>query len=428
MDDPQRSTIGDSLIREYSSETFCRLCFSQIHELHRVFPPNGQPNKLLVRKIQYCTNIDITFGKDSNACVCTKCIALVEEFFRFKQLCSSNEQWLEIYDGGHHVASGRRSSSVALCRTPPNPSLMESLNTNDSLITIDLENVASAELLNNDTLQTNSTMDETALKLEDSVEETRITNNDVNEVTSSGRCMRARKPTTRIIQEVPLNSMAKIPIKIESDLDATSASETSECREFSPVIEGGANGSRGFTLVRGSKSRSNRLYLVYQTYRYSNRNNDGKIWHCTRRGNICCKAVVMLEKDRIIELNNHHHNHPPPFMPQRKKITNDAPSTNSKNNVKISLVLKKENESRLRRSNTRFGNQTAKTSEGNKWFIKANRKTVDGFTYTFCGLRKDGIIRLKCISKGCAGRIYMYSNGDLFSTNKEHNHAPHNSD
>lgn len=268
-------------------------------------------------------------------------------------------------------------------------------------------------------------LDETCIKLEHSAEETRISNNDTHEVTSSGHCMRARKPTTRI----PTNPMTRIPIKSESesDADATTGTDSSDSREFSPVVEHAesGNGTSGFSLVRGSKTRSNRLYLVYQSYRYNNPSNDGKIWRCTHRAPVYCRAVVMLEKNRIIELNNHFHNHPSPNMPRKKKtpVNSEPPSPNSRNNVKISLVLKKEKESRRRPS--RSCNQTSKQGEGNKWFIKANRKTVDGFTYTFCGLRKDGIIRLKCITKGCAGRVYMYSNGELFRANKDHKHPPH---
>lgn len=428
MDDPQRNGLGDALIREYASETFCRLCFSQIHELHRLFPPSGQPNKLLVRKIDYCTNVDITFTNDSNACICTKCIALLEEFFRFKQLCNANEQWLKTEGNENHVESGRKSAAIGALRSP-NP-LEDSLGSSSSLITIGSEDV-DGDGLNNGTLQTSCSIDETIVKLEDSAEEMSISNNDTNIVTSTGHCMRARRSTTRIIQKIPESSMTSIPVKSESDSDGeASASESSDGREFSPVVEhvdgGGANGSQGFSLVRGTKSRRNRLYLVYGTYRYSNRSNDGKIWHCTHRAPVCCRAVVMLEKNQVIELNNHRHNHPPPAMRGRKKTKTDpeTPSAKEKSNVKISLVLKKERESRRPQSN-RSTQQNAVQSEGNKWFIKANRKTVDGFTYTFCGLRKDGIIRLKCISKGCAGRVYMYSNGDLFCTNRDHNHAPH---
>ncbi|XP_001664158.2 uncharacterized protein LOC5578977 [Aedes aegypti] len=424
MDDPQRNGFEDALIREYSSETLCRLCFSQIHELHRIFPPNGHPNKLLVRKIQYCTDIDVSFAKDSNACICTKCIALLEEFFRFKQLCNANEQWLKVDGNGNHVASGGKSPVIGDL-TSHNP-LQDSFNSSCSMITIGTDDGNSDGLPNSDTLQTS--IDETFIKLEDSAEETSISNNDTNLVTSSVHCVRARRPTTRIVQNVSENSMITIPFKSESDLDdEASISESSVCREFTPVakhVKEDASESQGYSLVRGSKTRSNRLYLVYQTYRYSNRSNDGKIWHCTHRAPVCCRAMVMLEKNRVIELNNHHHNHAPPMMRGRKKSNIETPSPKEKNNVKISLVLKKEKESR-RLPRTRSTHEDAKQNEANKWFIKANRKTVDGYTYTFCGLRKDGIIRLKCISKGCPGRVYMYSNGDLFRANKEHNHAAH---
>ncbi|XP_065077787.1 uncharacterized protein LOC135701012 [Ochlerotatus camptorhynchus] len=420
MDDSQRNlfSVNYDLIREYSSETFCRLCFSQIHELHRVFPTNGQPNKLLVKKIEYCTDIGITFGKDSNACICTKCIALVEEFFRFKQLCSSNERWLKVDFNDNHVAPVGRSETVT------GQAQLNSSNRSCSLLTIDTDDVDG--LLNDETAQENISLGETLLKLEDSIEETRISNNDTHEVTSSGHCMRARKSTTRIVPTIPANSMTRIPIKLDSESDAD-ATRTDSCdsREFSPVVEHAENGNGtcGFSIVRGSKSRSNRLYLVYQSHRYSNPSSDGKIWRCTHRAPIYCRAVVMLEKNRIIELNNHFHNHPPPNMSRKKKktVNSEPPSPNLSNNVKISLVLKKEKESRRRPS--RSCNQTSKQGEG--WFIKANRKTVDGFTYTFCGLRKDGIIRLKCITKGCAGRVYMYSNGELFRANKDHTHPPH---
>lgn len=146
-----RFSVNCDLIREYSSETFCRLCFSQIHELHRVFPTNGQPNKLLVKKIEYCTDIGITFGKDSNACICTKCIALVEEFFRFKQLCSSNEQWLKVDFNGNHVAPVSRSETVT-DQAPVNTALGSS-NSSCSLLTIDTEHVDIDELLTNEATQ-----------------------------------------------------------------------------------------------------------------------------------------------------------------------------------------------------------------------------------------------------------------------------------
>ncbi|KXJ78148.1 hypothetical protein RP20_CCG005416 [Aedes albopictus] len=428
MDGPQRNGFGNALIREYASETFCRLCFSQIHELHRLFPPSGQPNKLLVQKIEYCTNVGITFTKDSNACICTKCIALLEEFFRFKQLCNANEQWLKIDGNGDHVAPGRKSPMIADHPSPSTPP-RDSYSSSCSLITINSEeNVDSDGLPNDDTLQSSCCIDETVVKMEESAEEISFLNNDTNVVTSSGHCMRARRPTTRILQKMPENAMTTITIKSESDSDGeASTSESSDCREFSPVVEhveDGPDGSQGFSLVRGTKSRKNRLYLVYGTYRYSNRNNDGKIWHCTHRAPAGCRAMVMLEKNRVIELNNHRHNHPPPVMRGRKKINPKTPSAEEKSNVKISLVLKKEKEPR-HPPTTRSTHQNTRQSEGNKWFIKANRKTVDGFTYTFCGLRKDGIIRMKCISKGCTGRVYMYSNGDLIKINEEHNHPPH---
>lgn len=90
---------------ERSIGAFCRLCFSQVHELHRIFPPMGAPNRLLVRKIEYCTGIGVSFAADSNASICAKCVGLTEELFRFKQLCGANERWLKMDAGDEHVAA-----------------------------------------------------------------------------------------------------------------------------------------------------------------------------------------------------------------------------------------------------------------------------------------------------------------------------------
>lgn len=105
-----------------------------------------------MRKIQYCTDIDVSFAKDSNACICTKCIALLEEFFRFKQLCNANEQWLKVDGNGNHVASGGKSPVIGDL-TSHNP-LQDSFNSSCSMITIGTDDGNSDGLPNSDTLQT----------------------------------------------------------------------------------------------------------------------------------------------------------------------------------------------------------------------------------------------------------------------------------
>ncbi|XP_055523530.1 uncharacterized protein LOC129717566 isoform X2 [Wyeomyia smithii] len=110
MDDEMRR----HLVSENSSDTFCRLCFSQIHKLHKLFPPNGQPHHLLVKKIEFCIGICITFSKDSNSCICTKCVGLIEEFFRFKQLCGANEQWTKEYFFNRMIGESPDTSEVTV--------------------------------------------------------------------------------------------------------------------------------------------------------------------------------------------------------------------------------------------------------------------------------------------------------------------------
>ncbi|XP_058840301.1 uncharacterized protein LOC131695792 [Topomyia yanbarensis] len=396
-----------------------QLCFSQIYELHRIFPPNGQPNQLLVKKIGYCIEIGITFVKDSNACICTKCVGLIEEFFRFKQLCSANEQWLKSDHHGHVATSAHPGPDVDV----QEQGLLVKSHSCSSLLTIETEQVNTSDDYCETTLNgTNSFIERP--------EKSKNLNESANtEVSSSGRSMRARKPTTMIAPSNQFNEVSRISVKseIQSDVEEVhetdSAEYSTEGSDFS--IEQSSSGSDVFQLVRGSKSRSNLQYLVYHGYRYSNKNN-GKIWRCTHHAPICCKAMVMLEKNRVIELNHHFHNHPPPTKPRMKTKpnVNDDNNVKPEKNVKISLVLKKEKNTLQRVSKM---NNISKQGQPNNWFIKANRKTVDGFTYTFCGLRKDGVIRLKCITKNCAGRIYVNSNGDLLRTNKEHCHPPHSS-
>ncbi|XP_058467725.1 uncharacterized protein LOC131440454 [Malaya genurostris] len=418
MDDSRRMSLSANhdLVREHSNGTFCRLCFSQIYELHRIFPPNDQPNQLLVKKIGYCTDISITFVKDSNACICTKCIGLVEEFFRFKQLCSANEQWLKSDYHGHVATSAHPDQELVI----QDGELLTKSQSCSSLLTIETEQINTSEDFDEATENgINSFMDYP-------IKNKHLSKQSYNasEVTSNSRSLRARKPTTRIPSKNQTNQLTTLSVKSETGLNVEIQENNAYSTESSndSANDQCSSGSDVFQLVRGSKSRSNLQYLVYHGYRYSNKNNDGKIWRCTHHAPICCKAVVMLEKNRVIELNNHFHNHSPPQTRKKKVHSNNEDDSKHDKSVKISLVLKKDKDI-LQRVNKVCN--LSKQSQSNNWFIKANRKTVDGFTYTFCGLRKDGVIRLKCVTKNCAGRIYVNSNGDLLRTNKVHCHPPH---
>ncbi|KAL9693965.1 hypothetical protein quinque_013250 [Culex quinquefasciatus] len=416
MDDSSQSELARS------NGAFCRLCFSQVHELHRIFPPTGAPNRLLVRKIEYCTGIGVSFGADSNASICAKCVGLTEELFRFKQLCGANERWLKMDAGGEHVAEellmppAARPDSCA------------------SLLTIETEQLEEGfrgcgEDVG-DPLKHSIEVSKPALQ--DQAEMSAV---DSNRVTSSGSCMRARRPTT--IRSVPVVASNAVTIKSEIESDTSDTREESEASsqdrnntpscDASTDTEGYRASSTAFTLVPGTKSRRGRLYLVYKGYRYSNSQGNGNVYWCTHRTPDYCRAKVLLKDNRVFEINDNKHQHKLPRQSKRRASGDPNPQTPKKKDVKISLVLKKhlpEREASRRHSGTTLKG-TGLESANNNWFIKANRKTVDGFTYTFCGLRKDGVIRLKCITKGCGSHIYMCSNGDLTGTHRKHNHPPH---
>ncbi|EDS40805.1 conserved hypothetical protein [Culex quinquefasciatus] len=268
---PGRKTFSANykLARDCSNGIFCRLCFRQNHELHRIFPPNDNPNQMLLLKIEYCTGIGLNFATDSNAVICAKCIGRTEKLFRFKQLCAANERWLKMDSvDDHDVSSDFVGIAAMMSSTTVVEDGMKRSDSCGSLLTIGTEQLEEDD--------PDCGEEQEITKEESIVDET-------HQVTSTESCTRPRRRATTRPAPETLSSTA-------------------------------------FSFISGTKSRSGRRYLVYKGYHYSDYQSKKNVYRCTQRAPVYCRAKVLLRDERVYEINDNSHDHPMPRRSWSSKV------------------------------------------------------------------------------------------------------------
>ncbi|XP_055527837.1 uncharacterized protein LOC129720390 isoform X2 [Wyeomyia smithii] len=89
------SAIGMELeLQPNSSELdFCRMCLSNIYELHHLFPDGstGSTNNLLLAKIRLLAEVTLSPSEELEAHICSNCVQKLEDFHAFRVQCKASD-------------------------------------------------------------------------------------------------------------------------------------------------------------------------------------------------------------------------------------------------------------------------------------------------------------------------------------------------
>ncbi|XP_058813602.1 uncharacterized protein LOC131677675 [Topomyia yanbarensis] len=87
-------------VRKYAAggqeDNFCRLCFVKAFKLRSVFPYGDDPDNDLFRKIANLALVRLNHVEEPDCCICSRCVANLEEFAKFRRQCEIlNNQLLD---------------------------------------------------------------------------------------------------------------------------------------------------------------------------------------------------------------------------------------------------------------------------------------------------------------------------------------------
>ncbi|XP_053687541.1 uncharacterized protein LOC128737021 isoform X2 [Sabethes cyaneus] len=81
------------LLPNSSEFDFCRLCLSNIYELHQLFPDGstGSLNNLLLAKIRLLAEVTLAPAEELEAHICSSCVQKLEDFHAFRAQCKASD-------------------------------------------------------------------------------------------------------------------------------------------------------------------------------------------------------------------------------------------------------------------------------------------------------------------------------------------------
>ncbi|XP_055524643.1 uncharacterized protein LOC129718178 [Wyeomyia smithii] len=75
-------------------DNYCRLCFIKAFKLRCVFPYGDNPDNALFRQISELALVKLNNTEEPDCCVCSRCVATLEEFSKFRRQCKMNNTLL----------------------------------------------------------------------------------------------------------------------------------------------------------------------------------------------------------------------------------------------------------------------------------------------------------------------------------------------